>query len=178
MLKVGIDERDIFTDKQSGKNFERENYQLMKRMLRKGDILYVHSLDRFGRNKDEIIKEWGELTKQMEVDIVVLDMPLLDTTKNKDSLGTLIADIVLQVLSWMAEEERIKTRIRQREGIHSALKNGIEFGRPKSTYPDNFDEVYTVWKNGEITATNAMKLLGLKKTTFYKLVKEYEENNE
>ncbi|MFO1446011.1 recombinase family protein, partial [Bacillus sp. Bva_UNVM-123] len=129
LLKVGIDERDIFTDKQSGKNFERENYQLMKRILRKGDILYVHSLDRFGRNKDEIIKEWGELTKQMEVDIVVLDMPLLDTTKNKDSLGTLIADIVLQVLSWMAEEERIKTRIRQREGIDSALKNGIEFGR-------------------------------------------------
>jgi DNA invertase Pin-like site-specific DNA recombinase len=176
MLNIGIDERDIFMDKQSGKSFDRPEYQLMKRMVRKGDILYIHSLDRFGRNKDEILKEWKELTKDMGVDIVVLDMPLLDTTKHKDSLGTLIADIVLQILSWMAEEERLKIRTRQREGIDAALNKGVQFGRPKITYPTNFDEVYSEWKKGDITATKAMKILNLKKNTFYKLVKEYEEN--
>ena len=106
LLQMGIDERDIYTDKQSGKNFERPRYQLLKEMLREGDILYVHSLDRFGRNKEEILNEWRELTKEKGVDIVVLDMPLLDTTKNKDNLGSLIADLVLQILSWMAEEEQ------------------------------------------------------------------------
>jgi DNA invertase Pin-like site-specific DNA recombinase len=178
MLNIGIDERDIFMDKQSGKNFDRPEYQLMKRMVREGDILYIHSLDRFGRNKDEILNEWKELTKDMGVNIVVLDMPLLDTTKHKDSLGTLIADLVLQILSWIAEDERVRIRTRQREGIDAALNKGIKFGRPKITYPSNFDEVYSEWKKGDITATKAMKILDLKKNTFYKLVKEYEENNQ
>jgi len=174
MLKNGIDERDIFIDKQSGKNFDRTEYQLMKRIVREGDILYIHSLDRFGRNKDEILNEWKELTKNMGVDIVVLDMPLLDTTKYKDSLGTLIADLVLQVLSWMAEEEREKIRTRQREGIDAAFKQGVKFGRPKNPMPENFGEVYGKWKSGEITATKAMKELNIKKNAFYNFVKEYE----
>lgn len=175
MKEQGIDDRDIFLDKQSGKNFkERDQYQLVKRMLRTGDVLYVHSLDRFGRNKDEIIKEWGEITKQIGADIVVLDMPLLDTTKHKDSLGSFISDLVLQILSWVAEEERNKIIIRQKEGIAAARERGQHMGRPKAKMPDNFKEVYTVWKNGDITAKTAMERLQLKRTTFYDLVKQHE----
>jgi DNA invertase Pin-like site-specific DNA recombinase len=174
MKKMGVDERDIFMDKQSGKDFDRAQYQLLKRILRKGDVLYIHSLDRFGRNKEEILKEWNDITKNIESDIVVLDMPLLDTTQFKDSLGTFIADLVLQILSWMAQEERDRIRKRQREGIDSAIKNGIAFGRPKATITDEFKQVYKRWKSGEMTAVKAMQEVGIKKTTFYKLVKEYE----
>ena len=126
MKEIGIGDRDIFVDKQSGKNFDRENYQLMKRMMRKGDTLYIHSLDRFGRNKEYILNEWRELNKEIGIDIVVLDMPLLDTTKHKDSIGTFISDLILQVLSWIAEDERERIRKRQREGIDSALANGVK----------------------------------------------------
>jgi DNA invertase Pin-like site-specific DNA recombinase len=125
MKKLGLRERDIFIDKQSGKDFESAQYQLLKRIIRKNDVLYIHSLDRFGRNKEEFLSEWNEITKNIQADIVVLDMPLLDTTQYKDSLGTFIADLVLQILSWMAEEER--------EGIDVALQNGTVFGRPKIT---------------------------------------------
>lgn len=170
----GIEERDIFIDKQSGKNFNREQYQLLKRMLRKGDVLYIHTLDRFGRNKEEILQEWHDITKNVQANIVVLDMPLLDTTQYKDSLGTFIADLVLQILSWMAEEERDRIRKRQREGIDLALKNGVSFGRPKARITEEFKYVYHQWKSGEITAVKAMQGAGVKKTTFYKLVKDYE----
>ncbi|ENE6758757.1 recombinase family protein [Salmonella enterica] len=149
MRKIGITERDIYLDKQSGKNFERANYQLLKRIIRKGDILYIHSLDRFGRNKEEILQEWNDLTKNIEADIVVLDMPLLDTTQYKDSMGTFIADLVLQILSWMAEEERERIRKRQREGIDLALQNGIQFGRSPVVVSDEFKEVYRKWKAKE-----------------------------
>lgn len=175
MKKMGITDRDIYLDKQSGKNFERANYQLLKRVIRKGDILYIHSLDRFGRNKEEILEEWNELTKIIEADIVVLDMPLLDTTQYKDSMGTFIADLVLQILSWMAEEERERIRKRQREGIDLALQNGIRFGRTPIVVSDEFKEVYRKWKAGELTAVEAMKEAGVKKTSFYKLVKALEE---
>jgi DNA invertase Pin-like site-specific DNA recombinase len=175
MKKIGIDQRDIFMDKQSGKDFERVQYQLMKRIIRKGDVLYIHSLDRFGRNKEQILHEWNDLTKNIEADIVVMDMPLLDTTQYKDSLGTFIADLVLQILSWMAEEERERIRKRQREGIDVALKNGVAFGRPKVQVTEEFKEVYNRWKAGGMTAVKAMGELGVKKTTFYKLVKEYEK---
>ncbi|KIL45178.1 recombinase family protein [Jeotgalibacillus soli] len=174
MKKMGINERDIFMDKQSGKNFERAHYQLLKRIIRKGDILYIHSLDRFGRNKEEILQEWNDLTKNIQADIVVMDMPLLDTTQYKDSLGTFIADLVLQILSWMAEEERERIRKRQREGIDMALKNGIAFGRPKAVITEEFKLVYDRWKSGVLTAVKAMEELDIKKTTFYKLVREYE----
>ncbi|WP_203333725.1 recombinase family protein [Planococcus beigongshangi] len=175
MRKIGIKERDIYLDKQSGKNFERTDYQLLKRMIRKGDILYIHSLDRFGRNKEEILLEWNDLTKNIEADIVVLDMPLLDTTQYKDSMGTFIADLVLQILSWMAEEERERIRKRQREGIDLALQNGIQFGRTPVLVSDEFKEVYRKWKARELTAVEAMQEAGVKKTTFYKLVKALEE---
>ncbi|MCH4825378.1 recombinase family protein [Planococcus halocryophilus] len=175
MRKMGITERDIYLDKQSGKNFERANYQLLKRVIRKGDILYIHSLDRFGRNKEEILQEWNDLTKNIEADIVVLDMPLLDTTQYKDSMGTFIADLFLQILSWMAEEERERIRKRQREGIDLALQNGIQFGRPTVFVSEEFKEVYRKWKAKELTAVEAMKEAGVKKTSFYKLVKALEE---
>ncbi|WML28399.1 recombinase family protein [Neobacillus sp. OS1-33] len=175
MKEKGIDERDIFMDKQSGKDFKRVQYQLIKRILRKGDVLYIHSLDRFGRNKEEILQEWNEITKNIQADIVVLDMPLLDTTQFKDSLGTFIADLVLQILSWMAEDERNRIRKRQREGIDVAKKNGITFGRPKSIITEEFKQAYHRWKTGEMTAVKAMKEISVKKTTFYKLVKEYEK---
>ncbi|AEN92065.1 MULTISPECIES: recombinase family protein [Priestia] len=175
MEEVGISPRDIFMDKQSGKNFNREQYQLLKRMIRKGDILYIHSLDRFGRNKEEILQEWNAITKEIEADIVVLDMPLLDTTQYKDSLGTFIADLVLQILSWMAQEERDRIRKRQREGINAALKSGISFGRPKAQVSQDFIEAYNRWKRNEITAVQAMKEANVKKTTFYKLVKQHED---
>ncbi len=175
MRKMGINERDIYLDKQSGKNFERANYQLLKRIIRKGDILYIHSLDRFGRNKEEILQEWNDLTKNIEADIVVLDMPLLDTTQYKDSMGTFIADLVLQILSWMAEEERERIRKRQREGIDLALQNGIQFGRTPVVVSEEFKEVYRKWKARELTAVEAMQEAGVKKTSFYKLVKALEE---
>ena len=176
MKENGIDERDIFMDKQSGKDFNRAQYQLLKRIIRKGDVLYIHSLDRFGRNKEEILQEWNDITKNIQADIVVLDMPLLDTTQFKDSLGTFIADLVLQILSWMAEEERDRIRKRQREGIDVALQNGVAFGRPKVQVTEEFKEVYDRWKSEEITAVKGMEELGVKKTTFYKLVKEYEKD--
>lgn len=176
MKKLGLGERDIFMDKQSGKDFERAQYQLLKRIIRKSDVLYIHSLDRFGRNKEEILHEWNDITKNIQADIVVLDMPLLDTTQYKDSLGTFIADLVLQILSWMAEEERERIRKRQREGIDVALQNGIVFGRPKVTVTAEFKQAYDRWKLKEITAVKAMQEIGVKKTTFYKLVRVYEES--
>ncbi|MEK4633380.1 MULTISPECIES: recombinase family protein [Bacillus] len=174
MIEQGIEERDIFIDKQSGKDFERNDYQLMKRSLREGDVLYIHSLDRFGRNKDEILNEWQQITKKIKADIVVLDMPLLDTTKYKDSMGSFISDLVLQKLSWMAQEERDRIRKRQREGIDVALKKGVQFGRPKLEPTHEFYQAYKKWKAGEITATLAIEVTGMKRTTFYKLVKEIE----
>jgi len=174
MKAQGIEERDIFIDKQSGKDFNREKYQALKQCLRECDILYIHSLDRFGRNKDEILNEWQDITKKVKADIIVLDMPLLDTTKYKDSMGSFISDLVLQILSWIAQEERERIRKRQREGIDVALKKGVQFGRPKAEPTDEFYQVYGKWKAGEITATAAIELTGMKRTTFYKLVKEIE----
>lgn len=172
--KIGINDRDIFLDKQSGKNFHREQYQLMKRMIRKGDILYIHSLDRFGRSKDDILNEWREITKEIGADIVVLDMPLLDTTKYKDSIGSFISDLILQVLSWLAEDERDRIRRRQREGIDLALSNGVKFGRPSIEITDEFIQSYDKWQAGEITAVKAMEEANMKKTSFYKMVKVYQ----
>jgi DNA invertase Pin-like site-specific DNA recombinase len=174
MIDRGINQRDIFIDKKSGKDFNRVQYQLLKQMLRKGDVLFIHSLDRFGRNKEEILFEWNDIIKNIQADIVVVDMPLLDTTQHKDSLGTFIADLVLQILSWMAEEERERLRKRQREGIDVALQKGVVFGRPKIQVTEQFKEVYDRWRAKEITAVVAMEELKIKKTTFYKLVKEYE----
>lgn len=173
--KMGIPERDIFMDKLSGKNFDRPNYQLLKRIIRKGDVLYIHSLDRFGRNKEEILNEWNELTKKIGADIVVMDMPLLDTTNHKDSMGTFIADLVLQILSWLAEDERSRTKKRQREGIDAAHRRGKHMGRPRIPITDEMRRVYAEWQAGQFTATEAMDELGLKKSSFYNLVTRIED---
>ena len=174
--KIGIEEEYIFLEVASGKDFKRPEYQLLKRMLREGDVLYIKSLDRLGRNKQMILDEWNELVKVKKVDIVILDMPLLDTTKYKDMNGleNLISDIILQLLSYMAEDERIRTKERQREGIKIAREKGIKFGRRKIDPGEKFEEVYQEWKSGQITAVKAMEMLGLKSNTFYRRVKEYE----
>jgi len=174
----GINPRDIFMDKVSGKNFERDQYQLLKRILRPGDVLYIHSLDRFGRNKEEIVQEWNAITKELQADIVVMDMPLLDTTQYKDSMGTFIADLVLQILSWVAQDERERIRKRQREGIDEAMRQGTKFGRPQAQITEAFMEAYNEWKKGHITAADAMRQSSIKKTTFYKLVKQVENSPE
>lgn len=174
MKQFVIDERDIFIDKQSGRDFNREQYQLLKRMLRKGDIIYVHSLDRFGRNKEAILQEWKEITKNIQAHIIVLDMPLLDTTQYKDSLGNLITDLVLQILSWLAEEERTKIKTRQREGIELAKKQGKHLGRPRTEITEEFILAYMSWKEGEISALEAMRRCNMTSPTFYRVVKRYE----
>src|SRR5699024_4059093 len=160
-----------------GNHFYREQYQLLKRILRPGDVLYIHSLDRFGRNKDEILQEVDTITKELQADIVVLDMPLLDTTQYKDSMGTFIADLVLQILSWVAQDERERIRQRQREGINEAMRQGKEFGRPKAHITDEFKKAYEDWKKGNITATMAMQHSNQKKTTFYKLARQLDNLN-
>jgi DNA invertase Pin-like site-specific DNA recombinase len=175
MKEIQINERDIFIDRKSGWDFNREQYQLLKRMLRKGDVVYVKELDRLGRNKVEILNEWEDITKNIQAHIVVLDMPLLDTTKYKDSLGNLITDLVLQILSWLAEEERTKIKTRQREGIQLAKKKKEKhLGRPKQAISEEFINAYKEWKSGALTATAAMKKYGFKRTTFYKLAQDYE----
>ena len=175
MKKHGVDERFIFIDKESGKNFDRKEYQLIKRVLNQGDLLIVEAIDRFGRNYKEILKEWREITEEIKADIKVLDMPLLDTTQYKDTLGNFVSDLVLQVLSFVAERERDNIRKRQNQGIAVAKAKGVKFGRPKQVIDDNFGKVYKRWKLGEITAVKAMELCKMKRNTFYRRVKEYEK---
>ena len=166
-----IDERDIYVDKQSGKDFNRENYLILKQILRENDLLVIKSIDRLGRNYNMIIEEWKDITKNIKADIVVIDMPLLDTRNNKDLLGTFISDLVLQILSYVAEQERSFIKLRQKEGIENALKKGVKFGRPKIEKPRNYDEVMSKWKDKKIKSKEAMELLGLKNNTFYNLIK-------
>lgn len=170
--EYGIDERDIYIDKQSGKDFNRENYITLKHILRENDLLVIKSIDRLGRNYNQIIDEWKDITKNIKADIVVIDMPLLDTRKNKDLLGTFISDLVLQILSYVAEQERTFIKQRQKEGITNAKNNWVKFGRPKIKKPQDFDVVVSRWKNKEIKSKEAMELLGLKPNTFYNLLKD------
>ena len=169
--EYGIDERDIYIDKQSGKDFNREQYNILKHILRENDLLVIKSIDRLGRNYEMIVNEWKDITKNIKADIVIIDMPLLDTRKNKDLLGTFISDLVLQVLGYVAEQERTFIKQRQKEGISVAKNNGVKFGRPKIEKPLNFDDVVLKWKNNEIKSKEAMELLGLKPNTFYNLIK-------
>lgn len=169
--EYGIDERDIYIDKQSGKDFNREQYNTLKHILRENDLLVIKSIDRLGRNYEMIVNEWKDITKNIKADIVVIDMPLLDTRKNKDLLGTFISDLVLQILGYVAEQERTFIKQRQKEGISVAKNNGVKFGRPKIEKPLNFDDVVLKWKNKEIKSKEAMELLRLKPNTFYNLIK-------
>lgn len=185
------DDRYIITDKQSGKNFDRRGYNLLvgtettAPLLHEGDLLVIVSLDRLGRNYSEMKSQWEYITGTLKADIKVLDMPLLDTTQSGGNLDRrFIADLVLQILSYTAEKERENTRKRQRQGIDCmpinengkrySRKTGAEVGRPKAEYPDNWETIYNEWKSDKITATKAMEILQLKRTTFYKLVKKYE----
>lgn len=182
LLEFGVKEENIFTDKKSGKDFNRSNYQLLKQFLKrtKNNVLVIKSIDRLGRNYKEIQQEWKEITIDLKTDIVVLDMlPLLDTRKykNNDTMGNFLNDIILQLLSYIAENERENIRTRQKEGIEISKKKGVKFGRPTIPLPPNFKKEYFIWKKGEQTTKKTMENLGLKKSNFYKLVREYEKNN-
>ncbi len=179
MQALGIEERFIFVDKASGKDFDRPNYQAMKKVLRDGDILYIDSLDRLGRNYDGIIHEWKHITRKLKADIVALDMEgLFDSRKFREmgDIGKLMEDQFLALLSYVAEQERKKIKQRQREGINLALKEGRSYGRPKAKIPPNFKQEYIKWKAGTITATECMRRVGLKPNTFYRLAKHHEQS--
>ena len=163
---AGIKNAKLFIDKSSGKDFDRQQYKKMLKRMRLGDVLYVKSIDRLGRNYEEIIEQWRILTKDKGIDIVILDMPLLDTRKDKNLMGTFIADLVLQILSFVAETERANIKQRQAEGIAAAKARGVKFGRPKKEMPDNFGELATMWFNGQITGSEAARKCGVALSTF------------
>lgn len=166
LRELRVPEKNIYTDKQSGKDFERPQYKKLIRKLKKDDILYIKSIDRLGRNYEEILEQWRILTKDKRIDIVVLDMPLLDTRRGKDLMGMFLSDIVLQVLSFVAENERTNIRQRQAEGIAAAKAKGVRFGRTPKPLPDNFEEVYRRWNHGEITGAAAARACGMPLSTF------------
>ena len=173
LLKYGVEERHIFVDKQSGKDFNRAAYIKMYKTLKKGDLLVIKSLVRLGRNYTEIQEEWRKITKKRGADIVVLDMPLLDTTQSKDLIGTLISDLVLQLLSFVSENERNNILQRQKEGIAAAHKRGVKFGRPAMKTPDNFEENMLLWKNKKLSAKQAAENCNLPLWTFYRRARDY-----
>lgn len=166
LREVGVSEKNIYMDKQSGKDFNRPQYKKLLRKMKKDDLLYIKSIDRLGRNYAEILEQWRMLTKDKGIDIVVLDMPLQDTRRGKDLMGTFLSDIVLQVLSFVSENERTNIRQRQAEGIAAAKAKGIRFGRAPKPLPDGFHDVYQRWKRGEITGTTAAKECGMPLSTF------------
>ena len=172
MQEFGIDEKHIFLDKQSGKDFNRPKYQKLIRKLKKGDTLVIKSIDRLGRNYDEIIEQWRIITKEKEAAIVVLDMPLLDTRQGRDLTGTLIADIVLQLLSYVAQTEREFIKRRQAEGIAAAKAKGVKFGAQPMVRPPNYPEKLAQWQRGEISAREAARQIGVTHKTFLKWAKD------
>ena len=175
MLAIGIEERFIFVDRQSGKDFVRPAYQSMKQVLREGDLLYLDALDRLGRNYDGIIEEWKEITRSLGVDIVVLEQEsLFDSRRFREmgELGKLMEDQFLSLLSYVAEQERNKIRTRQREGINIAQRKGVRFGRPRVEMTEEFQEVVKRWRKGEVTAKEAMRICKMKPSTFYRRVEE------
>jgi len=177
MRELSVPERNLFMDKQSGKDFLRPQYQRMVRKLRPDDLLYVKSIDRLGRNYEEILDQWRILTKERGVDIVVLDMPLLDTRRGKDLMGTFLSDIVLQVLSFVAENERSNIRQRQAEGIAAAKARGVKFGRPPTPLPENFQQVHRDWRNKKLTLYEAATACAMPVGTFYAKAVRFENAN-
>ena len=167
LAALPVPEENIYMDKQSGKDFERPQYRRLVRRLRRDDLLYVKSIDRLGRNYSEILEQWRMLTKEKGVDIAVLDMPLLDTRRGKDLMGTFLSDIVLQVLSFVAENERDNIRQRQAEGIAAAKARGVRFGRPPLPRPDNFHMLHQAWRGQKITLRQAARACGMPTGTFY-----------
>lgn len=177
LKEANVSHSNIFMDKQSGRDFERPQYKKLLRKMKKNDLLYIKSIDRLGRNYDEILKQWRIITKDKGVDIVVLDMPLLDTRRGKDLMGTFLSDIVLQVLSFVAESERTNIRQRQAEGIAAAKDRGVRFGRPPKPLPQNFINVYKQWKTRNITGTTAAKECNMPLSTFFYQAKKYENTD-
>ena len=179
MIAMGeraVPPRNIFVDKRSGKDFERPQYKRMVKRLRPGDLVYVKSIDRLGRNYTEILEQWRILTKEKGVDVVVLDMPLLDTRRERNLLGSFISDLVLQVLSFVAESERTNIHQRQAEGIAAAKARGVNFGRPRRSLPANFHTLHRAWREGKMTLHQAAQDCGLPATTFYNAVIRAEKN--
>lgn len=174
MGEMNVPKENIFMDKQSGKDFERPQYQRLLKKLRQDDLLYIKSIDRLGRNYEEIIEQWRIISKVKQADIVVMDMPLLDTRKGKDLMGTFLSDIVLQVLSFVAENERGNIRQRQAEGIAAAKARGVKFGRPPAPLPGNFHDVYQRWRAGKLTNEEAAKECGMPVSSFRYRVKGYQ----
>ena len=173
LREMEIEERNIFIDKQSGKDFERPQYKRLVRKVKRDDLIYIKSIDRLGRNYSEIQEQWRFLTKEKGADIVVLDMPLLDTRRGKDLMGTFLSDIVLQVLSFAAENERKNIRQRQAEGIAAAKARGVRFGRPQINMPEYFGKTVRSWERKEITVEEAVRRCGVSESTFYRRLREY-----
>ncbi len=177
LQEVGVPNANIYLDKQSGKDFNRPAYKQLIRKLTKDDLLCIKSIDRLGRNYEEILRQWQVLTKEKKVDIVVLDMPLLDTRRGKDLMGTFLSDIVLQVLSFVAENERANIKQRQAEGIAAAKARGVKFGRPPRPLPDNFDDVLQDWQDKKITLRQAAETCHMPLSTFYDKASKLQETN-
>lgn len=173
MADANVPENMIYMDKQSGKDFNRPQYQRLIRRLKAGDLLYIKSIDRLGRNYEEIIEQWRMITKEKQADIAVIDMPLLDTRRGKDLLGTFISDIVLQLLSSVAENERVNIRQRQAEGIAAARKRGVRFGRPVKHASEEFQKIVAAWEAGRMPFDEALQKSGLGEATFYRRLREY-----
>lgn len=172
--EVGVERKNIYLDKRSGKDFDRPQYKKLLRKLKKDDLLYIKSIDRLGRNYEEILQQWRVLTKEKGIDIVVLDMPLLDTRRGKDLMGTFLSDIVLQVLSFVAENERTNIKQRQAEGIAAAKAKGVKFGRPPLPLPDNFYEVHRAWRSKKLTLKEAANACNMPVGTFYGKARKFE----
>lgn len=172
LREVRIPQRNIFMDKRSGKDFARPCYQKLLRQVRRGDLLYIKSIDRLGRNYKEILEQWRVLTKEKDVDIVVLDMPLLDTRRGKDLMGTFLSDIVLQVLSFVAENERCSIRQRQAEGIAAAKARGVRFGRPEKALPDGFPALVRAWEAKQIPLSQVLDSCQISAATFYRRLRD------
>lgn len=172
MQRIGVPTDNVFVDKQSGKDFNRVNYKRLVRLLKKGDILYVLSIDRLGRNYEEIQKQWRILTKEKGIEIVVMDMPLLDTRQGKDLMGTFIADLVLQILSFVAQSEREKIKERQEQGIAAAKARGVRFGRPEKEVPQDFLLMVEAWEQKQIPLSEVLKRCDMSESTFYRRLRE------
>ena len=170
---LSIPEKNLFIDKQSGKDFDRPNYKKLIRKLKSGDLLYVLSIDRLGRNYEEIQKQWRVLTKEIGIDICVLDMPLLDTRNGKDLMGTFIADLVLQILSFVAQSERENIKKRQTQGIAAAKAKGVKFGRPEKQLPDDFGKIVKAWEQKKLPLAEVLKRCNMSEATFYRKLREY-----
>ena len=173
MSELNIPPKNIFVDKQSGKDFERPQYKRLVKRLKSGDLLYILSIDRLGRNYEDIQKQWRILTKDIGIDICVIDMPLLDTRNGKDLMGTFIADLVLRILSFVAQSERENIKKRQAQGIAAAKAKGVKFGRPEIPMPKKFGKYLSEWESGIITTGDVLIKTGLTKSTFYRKVREY-----